>query len=220
MYAFRERADTAVVDEPFYACYLTKTGKLHPGREEILTSQPHDEEVVFSSFDEYNSPVLYIKNMAHHMRLLDQSAFNGYATLLLIRDPRQLIASFAQIISRPDMHDIGIRDQYNFFKHYTSKLSDVCVLDSGELLKAPAKVMAELCGNLGIEYDASMLSWNRGAKPEDGVWAKHWYKNVHESTGFSTQETSSRPLPEHCKDLYEEAMPYYTELFKHAIKAS
>ena len=98
MYAFRERNDTSVIDEPFYAFYLAKTGKVHPGRDEILNSQPHDPATVFQSFDECTTPVLYIKNMAHHMRLLEADHFNHYKTLLLIRDPRQLIASFAQII--------------------------------------------------------------------------------------------------------------------------
>ena len=32
--------DTLVVDEPLYAHYLTMTGADHPGREEIIASQP------------------------------------------------------------------------------------------------------------------------------------------------------------------------------------
>ncbi|MGK7368639.1 MAG: hypothetical protein ACNS64_00385, partial [Candidatus Halalkalibacterium sp. M3_1C_030] len=36
MYSFAQRSDTKVIDEPFYAYYLRKTGKKHPGREEVL----------------------------------------------------------------------------------------------------------------------------------------------------------------------------------------
>lgn len=36
MYAFGNRADCAVVDEPFYAAYLADTGLKHPMRDEIL----------------------------------------------------------------------------------------------------------------------------------------------------------------------------------------
>ncbi len=42
MYAFAARPDCAVVDEPFYAAYLAKTGLTHPMRAEILAAQPQD----------------------------------------------------------------------------------------------------------------------------------------------------------------------------------
>ena len=29
-----------------------------------------------------------------------------------------------------------------------------------------------------------MLNWDRGGIKEDGVWAKYWYENVHNSEGF------------------------------------
>ena len=47
MYAFRERPDTTVVDEPLYAAYLARHPDLdHPGRDEVLASQPTDPGVV------------------------------------------------------------------------------------------------------------------------------------------------------------------------------
>ncbi len=49
MYSFGARADCAVVDEPFYAAYLSRTGLRHPMREEIITSQPTDPAVVAQS---------------------------------------------------------------------------------------------------------------------------------------------------------------------------
>ena len=47
MRSFGARADTAVIDEPFYAAYLARTGLAHPMRAEVLAAQPHDwQEVV------------------------------------------------------------------------------------------------------------------------------------------------------------------------------
>ena len=43
MRAFENRADTLVVDEPFYACYLERTGLDHPMRDEVLASQPRED---------------------------------------------------------------------------------------------------------------------------------------------------------------------------------
>ena len=39
MRSFENRDDTAVLDEPFYAYYLKRTGFHHPGRNSILKSQ-------------------------------------------------------------------------------------------------------------------------------------------------------------------------------------
>ena len=36
MYSFAQRTDTVVLDEPFYAFYLHKSGIHHPGKEEVF----------------------------------------------------------------------------------------------------------------------------------------------------------------------------------------
>jgi hypothetical protein len=47
MRSFGARPDTAVIDEPFYAAYLARTGLNHPMRAEVLASQSNDwREVV------------------------------------------------------------------------------------------------------------------------------------------------------------------------------
>jgi hypothetical protein len=40
MRAWENRPDTVVVDEPLYAFYLAETGLDHPGRDEVIASQP------------------------------------------------------------------------------------------------------------------------------------------------------------------------------------
>ena len=42
MRAWENRPDTVVVDEPFYAAYLARTGLDHPGRDDVIASQPTD----------------------------------------------------------------------------------------------------------------------------------------------------------------------------------
>jgi hypothetical protein len=64
-----------------------------------------------------------------------------------------------------------------------------------------------------------MLSWPAGPKPEDGVWAKHWYHNVHASTGFAPYEPRKDPFPANLKALLEECLPLYERLRDYAIGA-
>ena len=48
MRAWENRPDTAVADEPLYAFYLDRTGIDHPGRDEVIASQPTDWRVVLT----------------------------------------------------------------------------------------------------------------------------------------------------------------------------
>lgn len=221
MYSFAQRSDTGVVDEPWYAAYLQRSGKIHPGQEEILNSQSQDANQVKTELLAYDQkPFLFVKNMAHHIVDLPIDWFTTHRNVFLIRDPHDLICSFAQVIPNPEMIDIGVEAEWQLFRRLKEKTGKPSVvLDSGELLKDPKKVMKELCDQLDLNFEEAMLSWPKGGRVEDGIWAKHWYKNVHNSTGFELQRKKKRVMPEHCKALYQEALPLYNELYELSIKA-
>lgn len=86
------------------------------------------------------------------------------------------------------------------------------VIDSDELLKNPEIYLKKLCALLKIPFSEKMLSWKKGGIPEDGIWARHWYRNVHNSEGFAVQKSSSSPFPKHLEPLLMEALPYYETL--------
>ncbi len=220
MYAFGQRADTAVFDEPFYALYLTKSGAQHPGADEVIRAQSADEQTVRNEVESSNGkPIAFVKNMAHHMEVMDQPFFNKGVNVFLIRDPKQIIASYAQVIQQPVMRDIGIEYQYTLFEDLKNDNKQFIVLDSGLLLENPESVLRQLCQRCEIPFDKAMLHWEKGPKPYDGVWAPHWYTNVHQSTGFQRQKTSDRELPEHLNTLYQQAKRYYEKLLPFSLKA-
>jgi Sulfotransferase domain len=218
MYSFAQRSDAEVVDEPFYALYFSKTNVDHPGKAEVLNAQSSNEnEVKAEIFKQHSKPVFFIKNMAHHIEVMeDQNFLSKCINIFLIRNPKQIIASYAQVIEKPVMRDIGIEYEWQLFK----KLNDPnsIVLDSGLLLQDPESVLKKVCECAGITFETQMLSWQAGRKPYDGVWAPHWYANVHKSTGFEKQQTSERQLPENLKPLADQADEYYQLLLQHALK--
>jgi hypothetical protein len=222
MYSFGNRSDTTVIDEPMYAHYLVNHPDIdHPGREEIIDSQSININEIISqlSNEPHDSDVLFIKNMAHHLKSLDWSFLLGMTNIFLIRDPRQLIASFAQVISSPTLLDIGIKVEYEIFEYLRSKDQKCIVLDSNEVLKDPKKVLKQLCDEIGIDFESNMLHWSAGPRKEDGIWAKYWYDNVHRSTGFAKQSTSSRAFPEELLPLLQKALKYYDLLCAYSLKA-
>ena len=222
MYAFAQRSDTKVIDEPFYACYLEKTGKEHPGRDKVLKYQSSDSQKVIDKIlsDDYDEQVLFIKNMAHHMALWTRSFYDRLTNIFLIRDPAEMLTSLIKTIPNPSLRDTAYKEQYDIFRYVTHQLDqEPIVVDSKQLLLNPEEVLKKTCEKAGIPFEQTMLHWQKGPIPEDGVWAKHWYDNVHRSTGFKAYKPKDEEVPDRLKPLLKECYKYYNELYQHSIKA-
>lgn len=222
MYSFGNRHDTTAIDEPFYGYYLDTHPEIdHPGRAETLASMPVTRTVIMDKYfhDDYPTDQVFLKNMAHHMDGTDWGFISELKNLFLIRNPRQLIASFAQVIPNPTILDIGLKLEWEILEYALEQEAFAVVMDSNEILKDPRKVLSLLCEKLDIPFKEEMLSWEAGPRDIDGCWAKYWYANVHKSTGFQKQKTSERPFPERLRPLLEEAQKYYDKLAEYSIRA-
>jgi hypothetical protein len=221
MYSFRQRSDTRVVDEPLYGHYLAATGADHPGAEEVLASMDRDGERVVREviLGPCERPVCFFKNMAHHLVGLDRGFLGEVRNVLLARDPREMLPSLALQIPSPTLRDTGLAEQVEILGTMLERDESPVVIDARELLLDPPGVLRRACEALGIPFDRAMLSWPAGPKPEDGVWAKHWYDGVHASTGFEPYRPKTGPFPERLKPLLDECLPLYERLRRHAIVA-
>ena len=223
MYSFAQRKDMSVVDEPLYAHYLrcTDTEAEHPGTPEILATLENDGEKVIEQMlqADYGSRHVLFKQMPHRLIELNENFLFEMQNVLLIRNPRRIIASYAKVIDNPEMHDVGIEKQAELFDKLTAAGKLNAVLDTEEVLRNPRKVLTKLCEKLNLDFDENMLQWQAGARAEDGVWAKYWYKNVHNSMGFLPYEKKEVMLSEELEKLAERCRPFYEKLRKEAIKA-
>lgn len=220
MYSFAQRADTRVVDEPLYAHYLRVTGLQHPGRAEVLASQRQDGEAVVREviLGACDRPVLFLKQMAHHLIEVETAFLGRCANVLLTRDPLDMLPSLAETIPHPTLRDTGYAAQLALLAELRRLGQEPPVLVASEVLKNPRVVLARLCTKLGLSFDEAMLRWPAGPRPEDGVWAPHWYASVHRSTGFAPWQPKTTPFPEHLRPLLDEALPIYAELSQLAIR--
>ncbi|MDR8393937.1 sulfotransferase family protein [Aliifodinibius sp. S!AR15-10] len=216
MYSFAQRKDTTVVDEPLYAHYLTSTDadEYHPGAEDVIADQHNDGERVVREviLGDYETPVVFFKHMTHHLVDLDWSFMKDTINLILTRDPRDMLPSYAKQVNQPAMRDVGYAKHLELLEYLQSIGQQPMVIDSKQVLMDPKGKLTEICHGLGIPFDEAMLSWEAGARPEDGVWADHWYHNVHRSTGFKPYTPKTEPFPEHLKELLKECQPIYHRL--------
>ncbi len=215
MYSFSQREDITVLDEPFYGHYLQNTSleNEHPSQKEILQTMELREEKVVGQINSLSKKKnVFVKGMAHHYLSSSPSFILNWENVILIRHPKKLIASFSKVIHTPTLNDIGIKKASELFLFLKKNGKTPIVIDSDELLKNPETYLKKLCDLLNIPFSSTMLHWKKEGIPEDGIWAKHWYGNVHNSEGFAIQKSSSQPFPEHLEILLNEAMPYYETL--------
>ena len=220
MRAWENRPDTVVVDEPLYAFYLDRTGLDHPGRDEVIASQPTDWRVVLDRLTAGPLPpgvtVGYAKHMTHHLLPeVDRAALAPLRHAHLIRDPRELLASYARVRTEPTLADLGIVQQAEIFEAFGGP-----VADSRDLLAEPAGILGALCAALDVPFDDRMLSWPAGPRASDGVWAPYWYASVHSSTGFAAYRPPASPLPARLEPLAERCLPYFERLHRYRLGSS
>ena len=222
MYSFAQRHDTRVVDEPLYGHFLRVTSTVHPGGDEVLANVDCDGDRVMRELltAESDSPsVLFMKQMAHHLVEVDKSFLRDTENIFLIRDPEQMLPSLTIQLPDATLTDAGLRMQWELYEELRNAGQSPAVIDSRELLLDPQTVLARLCDHLQISWMEDMLQWPAGPRPEDGIWAKHWYHAVHKSTGFSPYRHKDS-FPAHLEPLLAECAPWYEKLFEHAIRAN
>ncbi len=219
MYAFSQRKDVRVFDEPLYAHYLRVTGLNHPGREEVLAAQNNDGDAVMDSFlfDNFTRPVLFLKQMTHHLVDMDLRFLEQTKNIILIRDPKKVLHSYGKVIEQPTLEDIGIKQSFELFEYLQKLQLHNIVVDADTILKNPESALKTICASCDIPFLPVMLSWAPGPKKADGVWAKYWYENVHASSGFQEYQEEEIHLLSNLQKVYETAIPYYEKLKKHAI---
>lgn len=215
MYSFAARDDCRVVDEPFYAAYLAETGLEHPMRSEILASQPmNSADVITKLAAPSDLAIQYEKHMAQHMVPgVDRGWLRDVRNVFLIRHPARVIASYAAKRENPAPDDLGFRQQAELF----DLAEDPIVIDSHDIREDPEELLTRLCNALGIGFQRAMLGWQAGGRPEDGVWAAHWYGAVHRSTGFAGPEQDLPAVKGPLGSVLKAALPHYERLKGHKL---
>jgi len=225
MRAWENRPDTIVVDEPFYAHYLQVTGIDHPGRAEVLAHHETDWRRVVESLLAPLPPgvtIFYQKQMAHHLLPHMGREWLGSATHgFLIRDPAPMLASLEEKLGEFELGATGLPQQveiFDFVCHSTGRVPPV--VDSADLLAGPEAMLRALCAALDVPFSERMLSWPPGRRATDGVWARHWYERVEQSTGFERpRAVEAAKLEGRLAELEAQCRPLYEKLHAHRLRA-
>jgi len=223
MRSFENRKDTAVLDEPFYAHYLDKTGLEHPGRDEVLKSQStnwDDVTRLCTGLVPQNKRIWYQKHMAqHNLKGYDIRWIKNVKNCLLIRDPKYVIASYDKEFPLKDERMLGYEQQIEIIQFLEKEHGMTPpIIDSNDILKEPENMLRKLCRVLGINFSKRMLKWPKGKRESDGIWAPYWYNRVEKSTSFIPYKKKQIKLRDDLLPIYNRCMVFYSKMYKKRLK--
>jgi len=223
MRAWGNRPDTFVCDEPFYACYLKATGRGHPGAAEVIARGEIDSRKVIAQLTgpiPDRKHIFYQKQMTQHLLPeIDRGWLGAVTNCFLIRDPAEVILSYIKKNNDPTLEDIGFVQQAEIFDLVRADIGAIPpVVDAGDVLGNPEKILRLLCEAIGVEFTDAMLAWPPGLRETDGIWAKHWYGEVAASTSFRKPSLREPlPVPERLRTVHERAREVYGRLYHHRL---
>ena len=217
MRSWSSRNDSFISDEPFYAYYLREQQLKHPMYKEIIGYYPNTyDDVVTSLTSEIpnGKEHWYQKHMAHHLIDLNNIDWiKNFENCILIRHPKDVINSYVKKNTLNHIDELGYPQQYKIMRYLDSIGKKFIVIDSNILLNNPEKILSQWCSSIDLEFDISMLKWEKGNHPQDGIWWKHWYDNVITTTHFQEFSANQSELDKKYQSIYDEALDYYNKLY-------
>jgi hypothetical protein len=202
---------------------LKVTGTRHPDAEHVIATGEVDWRKVVAQLTgpiRNNKRIFFQKQMTHHLLPeVDRQWLDAVTNCFLIRDPREVIASYIKKRKNPALEDLGYVQQAEIFDFVRTRAKSLPpILDAKDVLENPERMLGLLCKAVGVEFSESMLSWPPGLRETDGVWAKHWYGEVAKTTSFRPYRPEHDEVPEGLSEIYERCRVCYERLYQWRLR--
>jgi hypothetical protein len=150
---------------------------------------------------------------------VDREWLSGVTNCFLIRDPREVIASYVKKREDPALQDLGFMQQVEIFDFVRAHANSVPpVVDAKDVLENPKRILCLLCEAVGVDFSESMLSWPPGLRETDGVWARHWYGEVAKTTSFQPYRPREVKIPVHLQEIHDRCRECYDRLCEYRLR--
>ena len=222
MRSFENRTDTVVIDEPFYAHFLKQTNLNHPGRNEIISTLDSNWDNIVLKITgpiPQNKLIWYQKHMAqHNLEGCDLNWIKSFHNCILIRDPKYVIPSYNKEYSLSDEKLLGYCQQLNLIRILEDEEGITPpIFDATDILEKPEQALKKICVSVGIRFSQKMLKWPKGKRKSDGIWAKYWYRNVENSSGFQPLKKKNIVIDKKLISLYDKCLADYNSMYDKRI---
>lgn len=219
---FLERDDTVVAHEFFMPCHYYGSDRVSARYDGVIDPAPEYEYAHVKREVEQltGKPILFLKEIAYHMRgIVDPDFWSTFTHTFIIRDPRVSIPSLYPLMPDMSFEETGFEGIKEMFDLATLKYGQPPIVVNGdEFRRRPRETLREYCRLAGIPFDDT-TTWRSGrVLPEWRRW-ESWHEEALTSSGVFEPPARREPVevPEHVEEMVAAAMPYYTEINRHAI---
>ncbi|MGQ3377793.1 sulfotransferase family protein [Priestia filamentosa] len=222
---FANRSDTYAIHEPFAECYYFGRDRKSSRYGEEANKNSYTKEDAYNRIFINTHPITFTKDLtfqAHHY--ISDEFLEKVTSSFIMRHPYKVFSSLKKL--KPDF----TREEFGFqsFEKMWNQVKDVqgkeAVLVEGEIFQqSPKQVLEEYCEKVGVEFQASMLTWEDGklqewGKGDEEVHTK-WHKTLENSRSILTSTSTDLDLEMNDEQKYiiDEAIEIYDRLLPFAI---
>lgn len=217
-----ERGDHLVLHEPFSR--VSDFGSTLVENFECKTQ----EEVISAINELCLSRRVFVKDtldFRYEAVLSDSTFLQQHKHAVMVRDPREAIASHLKLAPGASKDEMGFR----YLAELASRIETVChlypfVIDSGKMIQDPSLMTELFCKAMSIEFIPESLAF-RSPPPESWSTTGRWHTNASEATGFGTDQFKSDSATlatdsvsaDRLDEYVSACAPYYTEIVERSM---
>ncbi len=217
MYAFNQREDTVIADEPYFAYSLAYTGVNSEIREEAIEKMdvnPQRISDLLANCD-IKKELFIVRNKASQLIGQEWSVLEAFKNVFVISEPETMVRSLRKDSERPTLIDMCYEVQYQQILFLIEKGIEPMVIKWEDILNKPKEAIKELCVKLKIEFQEDMLEWEKGPHDFESLPSKSWGQNIHNSLGFDTiSDEVEDELSEKEKSLIQRSQAFYDRIIR------
>lgn len=167
---------------------------------------------------------VFSKDFPHYVEhMWNDARLNLFNHSFLTRDPAKTISSMYH--KWPDFHpaEVGFVEQRKLFDRLCERHGSAPpLIDSDDLLEAPAEMVAAWCNAVDIPFIARALSWEPGPRDEVSWWdSGTFHANLRNSDGLKAQPRKYIEIdnaPDKVKRIHEQMLPHYQHLRQYRLR--
>ena len=223
----RQRGDLDCLHEPFGEAWYQGEDPLWPRFRDGEKTTPG--LTLESVWDDIRSRAakqpVFLKDFPHYINHIWTPDFlSQFTHAFLIRDPAKTITSIYAKWPDFDELEVGFPEQRALFDLLTAlNGTPPPVIDSDDLLAAPAEMVEAFCAAVDIPFIEEALSWEAGGDPAAHSWwdGGSFHANLAKSTGLVAQPRRYVDLdgaPERVRRVHRRMKPHYDHLYQHRIR--
>lgn len=214
-----ERGDLTVVHEPFSDraaqgsfAVAGRTAHTDPELLGALLELAVDGPVFVKDTTDYRYPEL----------LADPRLTRDVVHSILVRTPAEAIASHHAVNPGVTREEIGFERCWEIFEAVRRATGRApVVVDSDDLVRRPAEVVAAYCERVGLPFLAHALQWQPGVRTE---WARTaaWHRDAERTAGIEARAAAypvTVATDPRLADWERYHRPFYERLREHRIAA-